>query len=103
MTRPQLDLFASHQAARVKHSSPALERPPADFIARIRGELETTLRIAREATTLPWPDLTRATLVELRFHSIARWLPADEATALRGAFEVEMARLYEREEEGATG
>jgi hypothetical protein len=101
MTRPQLDLFASHRPTREQGSSPALVQPPADFIARIRGELEATLRIAREATTLPWPDLTHATLVELRFHSIARWLPADEATALTAAFEVEMARLYEREEDGA--
>ena len=38
--------------------------------------------------------------MELRFHSIARWLPADEATELSQAFEVEMARLYEREEDG---
>jgi hypothetical protein len=44
---------------------------------------------------MPWSDLTQATLAELRFHSIAGWLPADEANGLRGAFELEMERLYE--------
>jgi hypothetical protein len=43
---------------------------------------------------LPWRDLTAATLAELRFNSIAGWLPDDEATALRAAFQCEMNRLY---------
>jgi len=78
-----------------------VEEPPADFPARIRGELEATLRCAREAAPLPWPDLTRTTLAELRFHSIAGWLPDAEAAALRAAFAAEMTRLYEREDEHA--
>lgn len=45
------------------------------------------------------PDLTRATLAELRFHSIARWLPEDEAAELRAAFETELTRLYAAEDE----
>jgi hypothetical protein len=72
----------------------ATERPPADFIARIRDELHATLARARDATTLPWRDLTAATLAELRFNSIAGWLPSIEATALRTDFQREMGRLY---------
>jgi hypothetical protein len=48
----------------------------------------------RVAATLPWKDLTAATLAELRFASIAGWLPEDEASALRTAFQSEMNRLY---------
>ena len=72
--------------------------PPPDFVARIRRELEATLLNVQGAATLPWPDLTRAMLAELRFHSIARWLPDEEAADLRVAFEAEMARLYDSEE-----
>lgn len=93
----QPDLFADQPAREDRRHLP-LEQPPADFIARIRAELEGTLRMVREAATLPWPDLTRATLAELRFHSIARWLPEEEAARLRACFETEMVRLYERED-----
>jgi hypothetical protein len=71
-----------------------LEPPPADFVARIRGELTGTLARVSEATTLPWRDLTAATLAELRFDSIAGWLPDDEAAALRAEFHRELDRLY---------
>ena len=94
----QPDLFADHEPAREDLVATALEGLPADFVGRIRDELETTLRTVRAADTLPWPDLTRATLAELRFHSIARWLSHDEAAALRAAFETEMTRLYEQED-----
>ena len=73
---------------------PLSEPPPADFIARIRGELNDTLARVREAAALPWKDLTAATLAELRFNSIAGWLPDDEANALRAAFQREINRLY---------
>jgi hypothetical protein len=90
----QPDLFASAiepgRAGRYYMDEP----PPADFIARIRGELEVTLARARGAATMPWRDLTVATLAELRFDSIAGWLPPDEADALRAAFKIEMARLW---------
>ena len=72
------------------------EPPPEDFVRRIRAELEATLARAREAQALPWPDLTRSTLAEMRFHSVARWLPEAEALALRRAFAVELCRLYEK-------
>ncbi len=69
-----------------------------DFVERIREELEHTLARVREAETLPWADLTRTTLAERRFHSIAGYLPDAEADALRRAFEAEMARLYVQED-----
>jgi hypothetical protein len=70
------------------------EPPPADFIARIRDELTAALARVRAAAALPWKDLTAATLAELRFNSIAGWLPEDEANALRLSFQCEMNRLY---------
>ena len=54
----------------------------------------------REAAALPWKDLTTATLAELRFNSIAGWLPEDEASALRAAFQCEINRLYINAEGG---
>jgi hypothetical protein len=84
----QPDLFAE-----VGDTS-AAEAPPSEFIERIRGELATTLARVREAAVLPWKDLTAATLAELRFNSIAGWLPDDEASALRLSFQREMNRLY---------
>jgi len=98
MPDPQLNLFPNQQSADRDRAPAGLEQPPADFVARIRSELEATLETVRQASALPWPDLTRATLAELRFHSIARWLPDEEAAALREAFEAEMARLYEQED-----
>jgi hypothetical protein len=74
---------------------------PPEFVERIRTELRGTLRRAREAEAMPWRDLTQATLAELRFHSVARWLPSDEAEALRASFKIEMARLYAVAAEGA--
>jgi hypothetical protein len=70
------------------------EAPPLEFIARIRDELTGTLAWVREAAALPWKDLTAATLAELRFNSIAGWLPDDEASVLRLGFQREMNRLY---------
>ena len=84
----QSDLFADAGEA-------LLQEPlPADFITRIRGELTDTLARVRGAAVLPWKDLTAATLAELRFNSIADWLPEDEASALRAAFQREINRLY---------
>jgi hypothetical protein len=68
--------------------------PPADFVARIRDELTDTLARVREAAALPWKDLTSATLAELRFDSIAGWLPEGEAVVLRAEFHRELDRLY---------
>jgi hypothetical protein len=84
----QPDLFAAVGQALLQ------EPPPSDFIARIRGELIDTLARAREAKALPWKDLTAATLAELRFNSIAGWLPDGEASVLRVSFKREMNRLY---------
>jgi hypothetical protein len=95
MPNSQHDLFADLQTEHREVAPRGFEPPPPDFIARIRSELAATLENVRTAATLPWSDLTRATLAELRFHSIAGWLPDDEAAALRAAFETEMARLYD--------
>lgn len=84
----QLDLFGD--AVKL----PPAEAPPADFVARIRDELHSTLARVRGAASLPWKDLTQATLAELRFNSIAGWLPEDEAVALRTEFHRELDRLY---------
>jgi hypothetical protein len=97
MTSSQPDLFAETEPAR----EPAAVEVTPDFVARIREELNSTLRLVREAELLPWPDLTRATLAELRFNSIARWLPDAEAAELRAAFELEMGRLYDAEDRRA--
>jgi len=78
------------------------EAPPLEFIARIRDELTGTLAWVREAAALPWKDLTAATLAELRFKSLAGWLPDEEARALRVNFQREMNRLYAITEENET-
>ena len=80
--------------------SAAFEATP-EFVARIRAKLNSTLALARAAELPPWPDLTRTTLAELRFNSIARWLPDAEAVALRQAFDAELTRLYEAEDRRA--
>ena len=72
-----------------------------DFVAQIRAELNSTLALVQSAELLPWPDLTRTTLAELRFNSIARWLPEGEAAALHQAFDAEMTRLYDAEDRRA--
>jgi hypothetical protein len=102
MPASQPDLFGEAQPSLEELLPAGFDRAPPDFVARIRDELEATLRTVRRAEALPWPDLTRATLAELRFNSIAGWLPAEEATALRAAFEAEMVRLYEAEDARAS-
>ena len=74
-------------------SSAAPEPPPEDFVQRIRDELNATLVRAQKADTLPWRDLTQAYLAEMRFHSVAGWLPPAEAGQLREQFAREMERL----------
>lgn len=90
----QPDLF-DRQADHHEPARDAIEGSlPADFVARIRDELANTLARVREAVALPWSDLTTATLAELRFDSIAGWLPPEEACALRSKFRTELRRLY---------
>ena len=92
----QPDLFETGWPASGRGYAALLqEPPPADFIERIRNELIGTLAKAREATRMPWKDLTAATLAELRFNSITNWLPASEAETLRDSFNREMARLWD--------
>ena len=55
------------------------------------------------AASLPWKDLILVTLAELRFDSIAGWLPQDEAAALRAEFHRELDRLYAPPPSSAAG
>src|SRR5256885_985439 len=71
------------------------EPAPPDFMDEVRRELADTLTLVGGAETLPWKDLTAMTLAELRFRSMAGWLPRAEANALRASFNAEMLRLYE--------
>lgn len=71
------------------------EHPGEDFIQGIRDELHASLALARASATFAWADLTQTYMAEMRFNSISRWLPRDEAVALRRAFATEMDRLYE--------
>lgn len=96
MASSQTDLFAE-LAPPDTPARTEFQVTPA-FVARIRGELNETLALVRDAELLPWPDLTRTTLAELRFNSLARWLPEAEAARLRDAFEIEMTRLYDAED-----
>ena len=95
MASSQPDLFAEFVLA-PEPQGVRFEATP-DFVTRIRAELDETLALVRVAELLPWPDLTRTTLAELRFNSIARWLPDAEAAELRSAFDAEMGRLYDAE------
>lgn len=91
----QPDLFAD-AAADVGASHGIVAEPPEpEFINRVRDELLGYLAKARAASTLPWRDLTEDYLVEMRVYSMSRWLPAEEARALRRDFGLEMDRLYE--------
>lgn len=92
MPNTQLGLFDDDPAARPATRHEFVASP--EFVERIRSELTATLAMVRAADRLPWPDLTRTTLAELRFRSIVRWLPAEEAEALRAAFDTEIDRLY---------
>ncbi len=77
-----------------------MEPPPPDFVQKIRDELHSTLAMARAAQTMPWRDLTQATLAEMRFHSSAGWLPEKEAKSLRAEFQREIDRLYAADSTG---
>ena len=92
----QLDEFA--ELARASDPARAVFEATPGFAAQIRDELNDTLQVGRAAELLPWPDLTRARLVVLRFDPIASWLPDKEGLALRQTFEAEMTRLYDAED-----
>ena len=92
----QADLFAA-TGDLFDALAPTPEEAEADRIelmAMARSELAALLDRARGAARLPWSDLTRAALAELRFDSLSRQVPEDEGAALREAFAVELDRLY---------
>lgn len=102
MPQPQLDLFGA-QPPRGNNDAAAGVTfvPDAAFVDRIRRELTATLAMVRAADALPWPDLTQMTLAEMRYRSIARYLPEEEAAQLRSDFDAEMMRIYEIEDRKA--
>ncbi len=98
MTNSQLDLFSRGQPQGGRPAHSAFQEAPPELVERVRAELTATLARVQAAEALPWPDLTQTTLAELRFNSIAGWLPEDEGASLRAAFAAEMSRLYEAED-----
>ena len=94
----QLDLFGGSDRASAESGRGMIEPPDAEFVERIRQELLATLALVREATYLPWANLTSSTLAEMRFKSIAGWLPQPEADSLRDLFEAELVRIYANED-----
>ena len=77
----QPDLFGAEAA-------PAY-RPDTD---KVRARLHRILAEARAAETLPW-EPTRVSLYRTIFPQMTLWLPEEEATQLRFAFEAELTRL----------
>jgi hypothetical protein len=63
--------------------------------AYVRLELHRMLAAAQQPGAPPWPDITAATVAELRFNAMAGTLPAEEAAALRAAHDAALDRYYE--------
>ena len=67
----------------------------AEFLDRVRAELHATIALVKAAIdTLPWRDLTAATVAEIQFKGMVTRLPAAEAAQLHDAFEAELVRIY---------
>lgn len=94
---PQPSLFdPPQQAGNIAGSLIDDDEPPdEDFIQTVRDDLGKLLALAGHADTFPWSDLTRTYMEEMRFYSMSRWLPSEEAAQLRDAFGIAMDRLYE--------
>ncbi len=80
-TASQLDMFGAPPA---QNYDPDPES--------VRAELMQVLAKARAAPAEPW-DAREAALYRVIFPQMANWLPPDEATQLRFAFETELERL----------
>jgi hypothetical protein len=81
----QPDLFAAPAVA-----------PAADGVCElVRLELRRMLDAAERVGAPPWPDITAATVAELRFNAMAATLPAEEAATLRAAHDAALDRYYE--------
>jgi hypothetical protein len=71
------------------------DRPSPVFVAdpeEVRADLHLILAEARAAKTLPWDD-DKASLYQVIFPQMSRWLPDDEAAQLCLEFDTELARL----------
>lgn len=76
-------------------AGPCSEPPDEAFVDGIRRELRATLaKVDASSDRLPWADPTRAYLAEMRFRSIARWLPEPEARGLVHSFDEAIDRVY---------
>ena len=93
----QFDLFAPPGLPPAAAPVAEQDAGRASLVARMREELSAELDRLRAATRLPWPDYTASALAELRFESLTRWLPDEEAEALRAAHASELDRLYAAE------
>jgi len=83
----QPDLFAPPKAP---------ETPREPNLPFIRKRLKGYLRLARDATILPWSEV-EADSIARRFPSLASALPAEEAAELCAAFQAELNRLRGRQ------
>jgi hypothetical protein len=91
----QLDLFA---AASPTPGVAAAAPRPEEELALIRRDLYPLLEEAERAQRLPW-SYTKATVVEIQMEGWAKWLPAQEAAAVRARFAAAMDRLWALEPE----
>jgi hypothetical protein len=61
----------------------------------IRQELARMLAAAEAPGRTPWPDITAATVAELRFNAMAERLPPEEGARLRAAHDAALDRYYQ--------
>jgi hypothetical protein len=90
----QASLFAENQADMFGSESAPAYRPSED---KVRARLHKLLGEARAAQTMPWERSTLS-LYRTIFPQMALFLPEDEATQLRLAFEAELCRLSPAED-----
>ncbi|MCX7684496.1 MAG: hypothetical protein N2Z67_04375 [Acetobacteraceae bacterium] len=81
----QPDLFALAEAEAT---------PGPGILGLIRQELRRMLAAAEATDRAPFPDITAATVAELRFNAMLASLPAEEAAELRAAHDAALDRYY---------
>ena len=91
----QPDPFAAPEPDFFADAPPVAYRPEPD---QVRARLNRILAQARAAATLPW-DRSRTSLYRTIVPQMTLWLPEDEAEGWRLAFEAEMARFEEADQD----
>lgn len=89
--RKQLELFGD----RPQHHALGADIVPPPYqpnLDDVRARLNRILAEARAAERLPW-DADKTLVYQTIFPHMTGWLPEEEGTQLRFAFEQEMARL----------